>query len=42
VETAVCECELGVSELEVYWNVTPCNLGLLRKIRKNILPRSPP
>jgi len=22
VETAVWECELGVSELEVYWNVT--------------------
>lgn len=42
VETAVWECELGFSEHEVYWDVTPCNLGLLRKTRKNILPRSPP
>jgi hypothetical protein len=31
VETAVWECELGVSKLEIYWNVTPYNLGLLRK-----------
>jgi hypothetical protein len=26
VETAVWECELGVSRLEVYWKVTSCNL----------------